>query len=86
MVTQNRYGEDYTGTGIYFIITNSENKMYKEIDEFIENHKSDDNSIWLYIEPVKPSKVNLRPEYCAELHVCEKNDGYLHLFQIKIWG
>ena len=77
---------DTTGTDVYFVIAKSEEELYNEINRFVEKYKSDDNSIWCSIIPVKPSKVNLRPEYSAELQICQQRyDGLIHLCQRRVW-
>lgn len=87
MITQyhNTLGIDATGTNTYFVVANSLEKMNEEIEEFVNEHKSPDIAIWCSYISVKPSKVNLRPEWSAELKICERQDGLIHLFQEQIW-
>lgn len=56
MVTQIYDKEDFTNTNTYFIVAKSEEQMYDEMKEFIKTHGTDDNRIYAYENPVKPSK------------------------------
>lgn len=85
MTTQVYNGSDYTGTNTYFIITSSEEKLYQEIQDFIDEHKTENNNIWKYINPVKPSKINLRPEYSAELEITDKTEKAIMTLYTRIW-
>ena len=85
MTTQVYDGSDYTGTNTYFIIANSEEKLCREVQVFIDEHKTENNSIWMYVNPVKPSKINLRPEYSAELMVTDKTEKVIMTLYSRMW-
>ena len=76
---------DASDTNTYFVIANSEKEMYEEVNRFVKEHKTDSNAIWVSYIGVKPNKINLRPEWSAELEICEKYDGLIHLFQQQLW-
>lgn len=86
LVTQKYDCSDYTGTNTYFIIAKSENQMYDEMKNFIKEHGTDKNEIWVYFNPIEPNKVNLRPEYSMELEIIEKSSGMkiMSLYE-RIW-
>ena len=75
MVTQNYRGCDCTGSNTFFIIAKSVNQLCDEIDQFMKEHKTDDNMIYVYDQPVKPSKENLRPEYSVQLDIRDKDNS-----------
>lgn len=89
MITQNmpKYG-GYTGDNTYFIIGNSWEKVEEELKDFIKEHGTEDNEIWVYREPgPKPSKINLRPEYTMGVDVISKDKKLLMLFgQERVWN
>ena len=88
MITQNmpKYG-GYVGDDTYFIIGSSWEEIDKELEGFIKEHGTKDNTIWIYREPgPKPSKVNLRPEYTMEVSIIDKSRGPLLMFgQTCVW-
>lgn len=86
MITQNYDGIDHSDTDTYFIIGKSEKQIYSELKTFVQEHKTEDNSIWFYENPVRPSKVNLRPEFSMEVVIRDKNTyPTLMLFYRQIW-
>ena len=85
MVTQIYDNFNFTGTNIYFIVCRSEDQMYKELKDFIKKYGTDSNTIWVYRNPVKPSKINLRPEYSMEISIKDKNDITCMMFYQKVW-
>ena len=85
MVTQIYDNSNYTGTNIYFIVSRSEDQMYKELKDFIKKYGTDSNTIWVYRNPVKPSKINLRPEYSMEISIKDRNDITHMMFYQKVW-
>ena len=86
MVTQrnSRYG-DFSGSNTYFIIGDSWNSVYDELSEFINQHGTEHNTIWVYEEPIRPSKINLRPEYSLEVNIRDKDDMILMCWSRRVW-
>jgi hypothetical protein len=58
-------GKDDWGT--FFIVSNSRENMFDELEEYCLAHK--DEKIYYYVNPVRPSKINLRPEYSMEIDI-----------------
>lgn len=86
MITQIREYGDFTGTNTYFIIGKSWEEVDTELKNFIKEHGTNSNEIWIYKEPVRPSKINLRPEYTMEVNVMsEKDSGILMIAQTCVW-
>ena len=63
MISQTYRSIDCTGSNTFFIIAKSEDQLYDEMNQFIKEYGTNDNKIYAYEHPVKPSKENLRPEY-----------------------
>ena len=84
MITQFYDGSNYEGTNTYFIVANSEKQMYSELDDFIKKYGNDDNEIYMYVNRVKPSKINLRPEYSMELEIKDKKQTLLMILYKKV--
>lgn len=86
MVTQHYDDSDYTGTDTYFIVNSSQTLMYEELNDFIKEYGTKDNEIWVYINPVKPNKDNLRPEFSMEIIIREKPNNFIVTLYSKVWG
>lgn len=86
MITREYHGEDYSNTNTYFIVAKSEKQMNKEMDDFIKEHGTDENMIYVYVNPVRPSKVNLRPEYSMELNIYNKDERLILVgWSRRVW-
>ena len=85
MVTQHYDGSDYTGTDTYFIVSSSQTLMYEELNGFIKEYGTKNNEIWMYVNPVKPSKTNLRPEFSMEVIIEEKPSNRIFYLYSKVW-
>ena len=85
MITKEYRGIDVSkNKNKFFIISSSKDQLYKELDIFVKEHATDDNCIWFFEQPVKPSKVNLRPEYSMEVLITEKDYNSIIIFYKRI--
>lgn len=77
---------DFEGTDGFIIWGKSRKEIYSELNRFIKQHGTDKNTIWVYENPVRPSKENLRPEYSMEVQVenIEENKCIAHLFYHRV--
>ena len=73
-------------TGKYSIIGNSTEQINRELTKFVKEFGTEDNEIWIYINPVRPSNINLRPEYSMEVIVKDKKELLLMFWYQKVWG
>lgn len=86
MITQTYRSMNCTGSNTFFIIQKSEDQLYDEMIHFIKEYGTNDNKIYAYEQPVKPSKENLRPEYSMELKIMNKDDSSIILWFRKVHG
>lgn len=86
MITQTYRSIDCTGSNTFFIIAKSEDQLYDEMNQFIKEYGTNDNKIYAYEHPVKPSKENLRPEYSMQLEIMDKDDYSITLWFRKVHG
>jgi len=59
-----------------FSVGQSLKEIYSDLNRYCELHSN--KSVWYYIHKVRPSKINLRPEYMMEIELITKeNSGYI---------
>ena len=89
MITQEHpvYG-NATGSNTYYIIGRSHEENEKELEEFIKEHGTKDNEIWVHRERrPRPSKVNLRPKYTMQIEIMHKVRRGILMFGFHcVWG
>lgn len=74
MISKSNGWYDFSKVENYYVAYGpDENKLLKEIEEFVKEHATESNAIYLTVRPeIKPSKVNLRPEYMYEIHILDR--------------
>ena len=63
-----------------FIIATNEEDMYKALKEYADLHPESD--IWIYKNPVRPSKENYRPEYSMEVELANRRGFFITWFML----
>jgi hypothetical protein len=74
MITQKHREYECIKTDRYLIVAKSEKEMNDDLNQIIKEHATDDNAIYVYPLPVRPSKETLRPEYSMEV-IIDKIDS-----------
>jgi len=65
MIKKEHRGINFEGTNSFMIVTDNPELLFDELKEYCESNLKEE--VWYYMNPVRPSKENSRPEYSIEV-------------------